>query len=175
MLQRFHICIPEGDRLKSIMDGFEATTGLPQVAGAIDGTHIRLQRKPSKDNFPTQYICRHGFPSILLQGIVDSRKLFWSVVCVAPCSTHNSTHFKEYSRYQKLKSGRAIAHPTVQLQGECIRPYLIADSAYKATTFLVKPFRSKDEQHLIQKQHFDRHLSKGRVKVENAFGILKNR
>ncbi|MCO5587488.1 hypothetical protein L7F22_041437 [Adiantum nelumboides] len=175
MLARFHICIPEGATLKSIMDGFEAITGLPQVAGAIDGTHIRLQRKPSKDKFSAQYVCRHGFPSILLQGIVDSHKLVWSVVCVAPGSSHDSTHFKGSSLYQRLKSGRAIASPTIQLQGESIRPYLIADSTYKATTFLVKPFRSKGGQHLIQKQHFDRHLSKGRVKVENAFGILKNR
>ncbi|KAI5054870.1 hypothetical protein GOP47_0030015 [Adiantum capillus-veneris] len=64
---RVGIRVPHGDRLEQIMAGFEAISGLPHIARALDGTHIRLQRKPAREFYPTQYINRHGFPSILLQ------------------------------------------------------------------------------------------------------------
>lgn len=175
MFQRVRITVPTGQRLARIMSDFQAITSLPQIVGAIDGSHIRLQKKPAKQYFPAQYISRHGFPSILLQGIVDSNKLFWSVVCKAPGGVHDSTHFKECDLYKKLKGGEILSSPIISLQGERIGPYLLADSAYKATTFLVKPFRIKAGLHLQEKHAFDRQLSKGRVKVENAFGLLKNR
>ncbi|MCO5600612.1 hypothetical protein L7F22_054727 [Adiantum nelumboides] len=151
------------------MDDHETITGLPHIARAIDGTHIRLQRKLAKEFYPAQYISRHGFPSILLQGIVDSRKLFWSVVCKAIKGVHDSTHFKESRLYAQLD---VLA---IELQGEIIWPYLLADSAYKAQTFLVKSFRIKTGPFAREKREFDKKLSKGRVKVENAFGFLKNR
>lgn len=175
MAQRFYISVPSGNRLAKIMEDYQAITGLPQIAGAIDGSHIKLERKPPHKYFPAQYISRHGFASILLQGIVDSKKCFWSVVCKAPGGAHDSTHFKESTLYSQLKRGEVLAQPTLMVQGETIRPYLLADSAYKATTFLVKPFRAKAGQHLREKIAFDKAFSKGRVKVENAFGILKNR
>lgn len=175
MFRQFGIIVPTGDRLAKIMADFQAITGLPQIVGAIDGSHIRLQKKPAKQFFPSQYINRHGFASILLQGVVDSNKLFWSVVCKAPGGVHDSTHFKECDLYKQLKQGKVLTSPIILVQGERIRPYLLADSAYKATTFLVKSYRVKAGLHVREKQAFDRQLSKGRVKVENAFGLLKNR
>ncbi|MCO5578258.1 hypothetical protein L7F22_032097 [Adiantum nelumboides] len=52
---------------------------------------------------------------------------------------------------------------------------LDADAAYKARIFLVKPYRMKAGQFLQEKREFDSKLLKGRIKVENAFGLLKNR
>ena len=102
MFQHCGITVPSGQRLAKIMDDFSAITSLPQIAGAIDGSHIRLHRKPAKDFCPADYVCRHGFVSILLQGIVDSNKLFWSVVCKAPGGVHDSTHFKDSKVYRQL-------------------------------------------------------------------------
>ncbi|MCO5568590.1 hypothetical protein L7F22_022289, partial [Adiantum nelumboides] len=141
--RRYGISVPQGDRLQQITTGFQNITGLPHIAGALDGSHIYLQRKPARDFYPTQYICRHGFSSILLQGIVDSNKSFWSVVCRDAGGVHNSTHFKECSLYAQLKRREALGGPLLQIQGENIRPYLIVDSAYKAKIFLVKPYRMK--------------------------------
>ena len=145
------------------------------MCGALDGTHIRLHQKPPQEHFPAQYVSRHGFPSIVLQGIVDARKMFWSVVCNAPGGMHDSTHFKGCLLYKSLKRGEVLNTPTITMHGHTIRPYVVADSAYKATSFLVKPFREVVGEMIETKIEFDRHLSKGRVKVENAFGILKNR
>ncbi|MCO5548535.1 hypothetical protein L7F22_001995 [Adiantum nelumboides] len=172
---KYGISVPKEEHLVRIMTGYEAIIGLPHIAGALDGSHIRLQRKPTGDLYPAQFICRHGFPSILLQGIMDSNKLFWSVVCSAAGGVHDSTHFKECSLYAQLKRKEALGQPSIQIQGEMIKPFVIADSAYKARTFLAKPYRLRIGQFLQEKRAFDRKLSKGRVKVKNAFGLLKNR
>ncbi|MCO5550763.1 hypothetical protein L7F22_004254 [Adiantum nelumboides] len=165
MFKMYDIFAPEGERLLKIMADFQSITGLLHIAGAVDGTHIRLQRKSAQDYYSAQYISRHGFPSILLQGIVDSNKFFWSVVCRAAGGVHDSTHFKESTLYAQLKRGEVLARPLIELQGEIIGPYLIADSAYKARTFLVKPFRMKAGRFAREKREFDRKISKGRVKL----------
>ena len=103
------------------MARYAEITSLSYKVGAIDGSHICLEKKPGRDYYPAQYVCRHGFCSILLQGIVDSKKLFWSVVCKAPGGVHDSTHFKECGLYKQLKRGEVLATPTIEVQGETIR------------------------------------------------------
>ena len=76
MFQCVRLVVPIGERLAKIMADFERINRLPQSVGAIDGSHIRLQMKSSKKYFLAQYICRHGFLSILLEGVVDANKLF---------------------------------------------------------------------------------------------------
>ncbi|MCO5554366.1 hypothetical protein L7F22_007895 [Adiantum nelumboides] len=175
MLSRCQIMVPSGTRLAQIITDFEAITGLCNICGAIDGTHIKLARKPVVDLFPAQYISRHGFHSILLQGIVDSKKLFWNVVCNAPGGSHDSNVFKNSQVYRDMKFCEILSEPLIELNRLFIRPYLVGDSAYKPTSFLLKAFKSKARQDLALKNAFDKQIAKGRVKVENAFGILKNR
>ena len=68
-----YVHFPEGTRLPEIVDGFEVCWGFPQVAGAIDGTHVPVI-KP-QDN-PSDYYNRKGFYSIIMQAVVDYRGLF---------------------------------------------------------------------------------------------------
>ncbi|MCO5550757.1 hypothetical protein L7F22_004248 [Adiantum nelumboides] len=175
MLSRCQIVVPSGARLAQIITDFEAITGFHNMCGAIDGTHIKLARKPVVDLFPAQYVSRHGFHSILLQGIVDSKKLFWNVVCSAPGGSYDSNVFKSSQVYRDMKSCEILSEPLIELNRLSIRPYLVSDSAYKPTSFLLKAFKSKARQDLALKNASDKQIAKGRVKVENAFGILKNR
>ena len=39
---------PSGDRLQSIIESFRDISGLPNIAGAIDGTHIPLTYRLSR-------------------------------------------------------------------------------------------------------------------------------
>ena len=39
---------PHGDRLQSIIESFRNITSLPNIASAIDGTHIPLTYRPSR-------------------------------------------------------------------------------------------------------------------------------
>ncbi|MCO5551314.1 hypothetical protein L7F22_004815 [Adiantum nelumboides] len=52
---------------------------------------------------------------------------------------------------------------------------MVADSAYKLESFVVKAFRTRAGLYRYEKVLFDRQISKGRVCIENAFGMLKNR
>lgn len=70
------IQIPTEERLIEIASDFQTLTLLPNVCGAIDGTHIKLYQKPKDVDYPAQYMCRHHFYSILLQGICDAHKSF---------------------------------------------------------------------------------------------------
>ncbi|MCO5570877.1 hypothetical protein L7F22_024606 [Adiantum nelumboides] len=175
MLVRTHLETPSGRRLAKIIEDFQNITNLLNMCGAVDGTHIKLAGKPQGDFFPAQYVSRHGFHISLLQGIVDSRKIFWNVVCSAPGDTHNSTVFKGSTLYAQMKRNKVLNTPLLEVSGLRVRPYIVGDSAYKPMSFLLKAYKSKGGQDLSQKNVFDRHIAKGRVKVENAFGILKNR
>ena len=50
-----YIKIPDDEILQEIMKGFETLTGILYMWGAIDGTHIRLSRKPKQEYNPTDY------------------------------------------------------------------------------------------------------------------------
>ena len=54
-----YVFIPRGERLRTIVDGFEARWGFPQTAGAIDGTHIPILR-PCGDS-GSDYYNRKGY------------------------------------------------------------------------------------------------------------------
>jgi hypothetical protein len=61
-----YIQIPEGEALQEIMVGFGSLIGIPYMWEAIDGTHIRLAKKPSKKQVLADNFNRLKFQSILL-------------------------------------------------------------------------------------------------------------
>lgn len=77
--------IPSGARLASTIAKFEDMTDIPNICGAIDGTHIKLWRKPRLQDVPKFYWNEYyKFYSVLLQGVCDADKVFWDVCCNAP-------------------------------------------------------------------------------------------
>ena len=68
-----YIGFPQGQKLREIISEFETLWGFPQVAGAIDGTHIPIL-KPQESS--SDYYNRKGFYSILMQAVVSSSGYF---------------------------------------------------------------------------------------------------
>jgi hypothetical protein len=169
-----YIQVPSGTNLKRIIARFKAGTGLDNMCGSIDGSHIKLYKKPASKYVPAQYWSRHDMHSILLQGICDYDRVFWSVACRQPGGCHDAAHLRTTQIWEELRGGRVLQEPVVRIQGKDIKPYIVGDSAYPLMSFLLKAFNNRatgsPDQNL-----FDKHLRKGRVKIENAFGILKNR
>jgi hypothetical protein len=66
-----YIKIPEGQKLLTIMDGFEEITNIPYMWGTIDGSHIVLTKKPPLQQVPDDYYNRHHSHSVPLQGICN--------------------------------------------------------------------------------------------------------
>ena len=170
-----YISIPEGERLRSTLDSFRTICKIPNLAGAIDGSHIKLSRKPRQVAVPSDYWNRHDFFSVLLQGVCDANKIFWDVCVRAPGGTHDATHLRDSSLWEKLKGGVEILQvPALTINGSLVKPYIVGDSAYPISGQLLKPFNAK-ARGTADQNAFDKELRKGRVKIENAFGMLKGR
>ena len=71
-----YVQIPEGERLREIVEGFESYWGFPQAAGAIDGTHIPIL---CPDESASDYYNRKGYYCVIMQAVVDFRGLFMDV------------------------------------------------------------------------------------------------
>ncbi|XP_024875155.1 putative nuclease HARBI1 isoform X1 [Temnothorax curvispinosus] len=133
--------------------------GFPGVIGAIDGSHIRID-KPMED--PDSYINRKSYFSIHMQGTVNHKMKFIDVFIGYPGSVHDARVLKNSTIYADLR----------QLCGD--NYILLGDSAYPCLSQLIVPY--KDNGHLTRRQRtFNQKLSSSRVIIENAFGCLKQR
>ena len=97
-----YVSIPNGDKLKEIVDGFETYWGFPQAAGAIDGTHIAITRP---DESASDYFNRKGYYSIIMQAMVDFRGLFLDVYIGWPGKVHDARVFSNSALYRKGMDG----------------------------------------------------------------------
>ncbi len=120
------------------------------------------------------YHCRRkNCNSIVLQAICDMDKLFWNVCCLALGETTNGGQFKVSSIYQQLRTQSILREPIVVVEGLKINPYLLGDAGYASWCYLLHNFKPIDGN--LHKIMFDQQMNVGRVRIENAFGVLKSR
>ncbi|XP_055377927.1 putative nuclease HARBI1 [Condylostylus longicornis] len=96
------IYMPKNEEAEEVIKNFKEKSGIPQVLGAIDGTHIPIT--PKQEGY-RDYINRKGWPSLILQAVVDSKYLFRDITCKHPGCTHDATVLKDsflYSKYGNL-------------------------------------------------------------------------
>ncbi|XP_032688007.1 putative nuclease HARBI1 [Odontomachus brunneus] len=138
---------------------YEEEKGFPGIIGAIDGTHIRIN-KPIED--PDSYINRKQYFSLHIQGTVNHKMKFMDVFIGYPGSVHDARVFRNSPIYNDLR----------ELCGDTY--YILGDSAYPCLKQLLVPY--KDNGHMTRAQRlFNIKLSSCRVVVENTFGCLKQR
>ena len=150
---------PSKAKQQAIAEDFYQLCSLPGITGAVDGTHIALMAPRQS---PEDYVNRKGFHSINLQLVVAADKTILRAYCGFPGSVHDS---------RVLQNSEFFYDAPELINDEC---YIIGDSAYPLKKWLVVPY--KNNGHLSAKQKkFNRHLSRGRVVVENTIGMLKGR
>jgi hypothetical protein len=157
-LKRILVKWPTGENKQNTLEGFKNIGGMENVIGAIDGSHVVLANAPLKQ--PETYWNRKKRYSIQLQGIVDYRGIFIDYEIGWPGSVHDAKVYKNSYFYHNVSK---------IIKGE---EYLLGDSAYPISTFLIKPFVNSQIPSQIR---FNVIHSLHRVVVENAFGRLKNR
>ena len=96
-----YVRIPQEEKLKEIVEGFETYWGFPQAAGAVDGTHIPIIRP---EESASDYYNRKGYYSIIVQSMVDFRGLFIDVYIGWPGKVHDARVFVNSSLYQRGRS-----------------------------------------------------------------------
>ncbi|KAH7950165.1 hypothetical protein HPB49_020379 [Dermacentor silvarum] len=127
--------------------------------GCIDGCHIEIN-KPTESS--QSYFNRKKFPSVLIQGICDSRNKFIDVFIGFPGSAHDARVLREGPFFEMAAM-------------RCDGGYLLGDSAYPLLPWLLTPYRDNEHSFPAWKKRYNKCHSQQRCSIENTFGLLKQR
>ena len=150
---------------------FQDISCFPQVVGALDGSHIAI-RVPKED--PNEYVNRKRFHSIVLQGVAGANGKFLHVSTGYAKRIHEARMLRMSSLLPSTGNGDILHSPKCRIGGTQVKPLIVADPAYKLTTWCTKPF-PQTRALTDSQQDFNKSLSSARVVVEQAFGLLKGR
>ncbi|XP_039311912.1 protein ALP1-like isoform X1 [Solenopsis invicta] len=163
------ITMPDNDECHKIAADFEKKTHIPQLIGAIDGTHIPIL--PPSDGY-RDFINRKGWPSMILQVVVDNKYRFRNIYCGSPGSCHDAAVFQTSKLY---KNHNLLIPKETKIILNVPVPYLIiGDPAYPLLEWLIKGY-TKCTRLTPEEESFNVYLNSARVCVEIAFGRLKAR
>ena len=88
----------------------------------------------------TDYYNRKGWYSIVLQAVVDHQYLFRDVCVGWPGSVHDAHVFCNSGIYRRITEQNLLHGESIVIDELEIPLFLIGDSAYPLSTFLMKPF-----------------------------------
>jgi len=127
-------------------------------------------------NHTHYYNCK-GWYSIITQAVVDHNGLFTDLCIGWPGSIHGTRVFSNSTLYSKINNGELLCGDVLRVRGGSIPVYLIGDSAYPLSSWLMKPFPHNSAllQQQQQQKNYNYWISRGRVVDEMAFGRLKAR
>ena len=121
------------------------------------------------------YYNRKQFDSVVLQGVADAQGRFIHVSTGYAGSIHDARVLRMSSLVKEVEHGNILLPPVIRTRaGDEIRPLLVADPAYKITNWCIKPY---PETRAItpSQRNFNKALSRARIVIEQAFGMLKGR
>lgn len=140
--------------------------------GAIDGKHIAI-RKPA--NSGSLYYNYKGFFSIVLLAVVNAKKEF-IMVDSGMNGRISDGGVLYYSTFGALMQQGGLNTPepsSLPNTTECFPYVFVGDEAFALGVNLMKPYSQKTMS--PERFEFNKRLSRARVVVENAFGILAAR
>ncbi|KAF1746230.1 hypothetical protein GCK72_022692 [Caenorhabditis remanei] len=145
---------PSSESMQKNQRLFKMLTNIPGICGAVDGTHVRIPAPSENEHL---YVNRKSYHSINVGVACDYNLRFIWLSAKYGGSAHDSRVFRESALHNLLNSGRSTG-------------ILLADSAYRAEKFILKPILNPSS--IAEKSYTDA-VCKGRVKIENAIGCLK--
>ena len=150
---------PTGNKIGETSNAFSDISGLLNVLGAVDGSHIPI-KAPTKN--PNAYYNRKKYHSVVLLATCDASLRFTYAWTGNPGSTHDATVLRSSELFQQVDN---LIPPGY---------YILGDSAFPLLGWLVTPFR--DFGNLTRDQRlFNISHSKTRQVIERSFGLLKAR
>ena len=155
---------------QAAIDTFARKSDLPNVVGAIDGTHIHI--KAPKDS-AVDYFSRYQQHDFIIQAIADGMGLFLDFAAGYPGCMHDARVLRNSNIFDRAERGEVLHHPIIRIGNSDIGPYLVGDSAYPIAPWLQKPF--PEATRVADEVRFNKQLSNARVVIECAFGSLKCR
>lgn len=157
---------------KAIASDFCSKWQFPHCLGAIDGKHIFIQPPAKSGSMFYNYKSRF---SIILMAVVDASYKFVYACAGTQGRVSDAGVFAHSDLREAMDTGTLNFPPADTLPGtDAVMPYvLVGDEAYPLRPDLMKPypFRNLNTNQRI----YNYRLSRARLVVENAFGILANR
>lgn len=147
----------DADTLRSLKADFFKIAHFPNCVGAIDGTLIPI--KGMSGLAEPAFICRKNFCALNIQAVADPNMRFLHINTCFPGASHDA--------YVLRSSGVPAIMETLPEGG-----WLLGDSGYPLKEWLLIPFLTPSNP---QEEKYNEALSKTRIVVERAFGVLKSR
>lgn len=148
--------------VRVISDNFQTKTGISNILGVIDCTHVRIE-KPKNAR---EYCNPKGYFSIILQATIDAHLRFTNIYCGEPGSTNCARVLKKSPLYNTATQDCNALFPN--------NTFLVGHSGYPSLPWLVSPFRENKTLTLEQREFNSLHAT-ARKLSDKAFNLLKNR
>lgn len=169
-MQNTYLPEPTSETWESNAQRFFKRWNFPNACGSVDGKHVRIKAPSCSGSLYFNY---KGYFSIVLLAIADADFKFSAVDIGAYGSESDGGIFAKSSMGKKLISGNFGIPPSKSIIENQIKlPHVIlGDDAFSLKTFLMRPYKGGD----MLERAFNYRLSRARMTVENAFGILAAR
>lgn len=165
---------PTQDTWKEVAQRFWEKWNFPNCLGALDGKHVVIQAPPLSGS---QYFNYKKTFSIVLLALVDADYRFRCIQVGDFGRTSDGGVYAGSDLGRGMDNKTLHVPPSVSLPGAAHLgdvPYaMVADAAFPLKPYLMRPFPGQNLSH--QKRIFNYRLSRARMVVENAFGILASR
>lgn len=163
---------PSQEDFKKISEDIFSKWQFPNCIGSINGKHFRVM-KPSLRG--SEYYNYKKYFSLVLQAISDADYKFVAIEVGGKGRQRDGGTFHFSILNKLLTNNRFNVPPPRKLPGSnVILPHvLVGDEAYPLKTYLMRPYPSGNLD--SEKENFNKRLSRARVTIKCAFGILTNK
>nr|XP_055049571.1 uncharacterized protein LOC129435091 [Misgurnus anguillicaudatus] len=173
MMQTF-LPRPTADSWKEIAQRFWEKWNFPNCLGALDGKHIVIQAPPLSGS---QYFNYKKTFSIVLLALVDADYRFRCIQVGDFGRTSDGGVYAGSDLGREMENKTLHVPPSTCLPGAAhlgdVPHVMVGDAAFPLKTYLMRPYPGQNLTH--RKRIFNYRLSRARMVVENAFGILAAR
>lgn len=157
---------------KQIADEFYDNWQFPNCIGALDGKHVNIRCPKNSGSLNFNY--KKTF-SVVLMALADAnyKLLYIDVGCKGRIS--DGGVFNRSALHAAIENNTLNIPPPRRLPSSNIEaPFVIvADDAFALTTYLMKPFSFRGQDHT---EHiYNYRLSRARRMVESTFGLMASR
>lgn len=173
MMSRF-LPRPTRETWEKVSQDFWEKWDFPNCLGALDGKHINIVAPPGSGSLFYNY---KGTFSLVLLALVDAQYRFLAVQVGDFGRTSDGGVFRNSALARELENQTLNIPPPKPLPGAAFlgdMPHVIvADAAFPLKSYLLKPYGGRNLPR--DRQKFNYRLSRARMSVEKAFGILAAR